>query len=168
MKLADAGDASAISLLAQATFAETFEHLYDPKDLQTFLEAKHSVGFYEAVMARPDCQIWGLKSGDKLFGYCMVTDNSLPCDPPRPDALELSRLYLSSEMRGQGWGSRLIDKVIEYARGKGYPEIVLSVFSENHGGIRLYTRHGFQKIGEYDFPVGDHLDREWIMCRPVD
>ncbi len=166
--MAVAGDAAAISFLAQATFAETFEHLYDPKDLQTFLDAKHSVDFYQAIMARPDCQIWVLEDGEKLLGYCMVTDNSLPCDPPRPEALELSRLYLSSGTRGLGWGSRLIKTAIDHARAHGYREIVLSVFSENHGGIRLYTRHGFQKIGEYDFPVGEHLDREWIMRRSVD
>jgi hypothetical protein len=37
------------------------------------------------------------------------------------------------------------------------------VWSENHGAQRLYARYGFDKIGEYGFPVGQTIDREFIL-----
>jgi RimJ/RimL family protein N-acetyltransferase len=39
----------------------------------------------------------------------------------------------------------------------------VGVWSENVGAQRLYARYGFEKIGEYDFPVGAQLDREFIL-----
>jgi RimJ/RimL family protein N-acetyltransferase len=41
--------------------------------------------------------------------------------------------------------------------------VYIGVWSGNAGAQRLYARHGFEKIGEYDFPVGQHLDREFIL-----
>ncbi len=39
----------------------------------------------------------------------------------------------------------------------------LVVFSENHRAQRFYARYGFAKVGEYDYPVGEWTDREFVM-----
>ena len=31
---------------------------------------------------------------------------------------------------------------------------------------RLYRRHGFERVGSYQFPVGNTLDDEFILARP--
>jgi ribosomal protein S18 acetylase RimI-like enzyme len=41
----------------------------------------------------------------------------------------------------------------------------IGVWSENYGAQRLYGRHGFTKVGEYEFPVGEVRDREFILRR---
>jgi hypothetical protein len=41
----------------------------------------------------------------------------------------------------------------------------IGVWSENHGAQRLYGRHGFVKVGEYEFPVGKTRDQEFILRR---
>jgi ribosomal protein S18 acetylase RimI-like enzyme len=41
----------------------------------------------------------------------------------------------------------------------------LGVYSENPGAQRFYTRYGFMKVGEYEFPVGPLRDREFIFSR---
>ena len=33
---------------------------------------------------------------------------------------------------------------------------------------RLYGRHGFVKVGEYGFPVGETIDREFILRRSTE
>jgi hypothetical protein len=43
--------------------------------------------------------------------------------------------------------------------------VYVGVWSGNVGAQRLYERFGFRKIGEYDFRVGDQLDREFILAR---
>lgn len=43
--------------------------------------------------------------------------------------------------------------------------LYIGVWSENFGAQRLYARYGFQPVGEYLFPVGQHRDREFILKR---
>ena len=41
----------------------------------------------------------------------------------------------------------------------------IGVWSENLGAQRFYARYGFHKVGEYEFPVGETRDREFILRR---
>ena len=41
----------------------------------------------------------------------------------------------------------------------------IGVWSKNLGAQRLYARHGFQKVGEYKFAVGNTRDDEFILRR---
>jgi ribosomal protein S18 acetylase RimI-like enzyme len=45
------------------------------------------------------------------------------------------------------------------------PDIWIGVWSENLGAQRFYARRGFEKVGEYGFPVGKTLDHEFILRR---
>jgi RimJ/RimL family protein N-acetyltransferase len=56
---------------------------------------------------------------------------------------------------------------LEWLAAQGYSPLYVGVWSGNSGAQRLYGRFGFEKIGEYDFPVGEHLDREYILRRPT-
>lgn len=47
----------------------------------------------------------------------------------------------------------------------GREPLYIGVWSENFGAERLYARHGFQRVGEYLFPVGEHRDLEFILKR---
>ena len=54
---------------------------------------------------------------------------------------------------------------IDWSISKGAPDVYLGVFSDNIGAQRFYERFGFSRVGEYDFPVGLQLDREYIYER---
>ncbi len=47
----------------------------------------------------------------------------------------------------------------------GAGPVWVGVWSENHGAQRLYARHGFRRVGEYQFPVGEARDLEFILRR---
>jgi len=156
-------DAGALSKLGAATFAGTFQHLYSAKNLSRFLAEFHSEAYYKTALKDQSVKIWVIETAGELVGYTKIGPNSLPCVPPRPHALELSRLYLREPFQNQGLGARLMDQIIDYAQSHDYPEIVLSVYAENLGGQKFYRRYGFEKIGDYHFVVGDHLDAEFIF-----
>ncbi len=156
-------DIPALAALSAATFAGTFQSLYSPQNLSWFLGEYHSEAYYRKALKNPSVRLLAADKDGALVGYAKVGPNTLPCDPPWPHALELSRIYVSSKARSEGIGEKLIQSVIDHAVETGKTSIVLGVFSENFAGHRFYHRHGFQKIGEYDFPVGDHRDHEWIM-----
>ena len=44
---------------------------------------------------------------------------------------------------------RLLERLIEIAREIGYHKMALSTFPTNTGGVRLYERLGFSRVGVY-------------------
>jgi GNAT superfamily N-acetyltransferase len=51
--------------------------------------------------------------------------------------------------RGRGYGDELLGALLAQARRDGFHQISLSVEPDNPA-LRLYERHGFRKVGEYD------------------
>jgi len=72
-------------------------------------------------------------------------------------------LYLRASVQRDGLGTRLLVMALEWLAAQGHSPLYVGVWSGNLGAQRLYARYGFEKIGEYDFPVGSHLDREFIF-----
>jgi ribosomal protein S18 acetylase RimI-like enzyme len=62
-------------------------------------------------------------------------------------------------------GSRLLETALDWLISERRAPLYVGVWSENYGAQRLYERHGFSKIGEYGFPVGKTIDREFILKR---
>jgi len=54
--------------------------------------------------------------------------------------------YLSEHARGEGIGSRVLDLMIDHARGTGLRQVELFVLDHNDGARRLYERRGFRAV----------------------
>lgn len=156
-----------LSKLGTATFTESFGHLYSASDLALFVQKNHSEAAYRKAILDPEQFLWTAQQDDELIGYITLCPNHLPCEPPAPNSIELNRLYVTKSHYSQGIGQKLMDAAFTHVRNTAIKNIVLSVWSENFAGHRFYRRNGFEKIGEYDFPVGNHLDREWIMLKSL-
>ena len=57
---------------------------------------------------------------------------------------------------------QIYDPTVHYHQVR---DVWIGVWSENHGAQRLYARHGFEKVGEYEFKVGQTRDHEFILRR---
>ncbi|MDA7629716.1 GNAT family N-acetyltransferase [Akkermansiaceae bacterium] len=88
---------------------------------------------------------------------------NVPAENPEPDAMPIWKIYVRKEFIGQGSGAQLIDWAEAQFLSRGVNEVYISVFSENSRTISFYQRYGFEKVGEYGFEVGNHVDLEWIM-----
>ena len=83
----------------------------------------------------------------------------------RPGDGELKRLYVLHAAQNSGWGGRLFQAALDWLERDGPRTLWISVWSENFGAQRFYARHGFEKVGEYEFPVGRVRDREFMLRR---
>ena len=166
IRRATPGDAMALAALARDTFVETFGHLYRPEDLAAFLENSQSVAAYSRLLQDPRVAVWVAEDADgTLVGFLNAGPCKLPLPEPQPGAGEIRQLYLRSSVQGGGLGTRLLVLGLEWLAAQGHFPLYVGVWSGNSGAQRLYGRFGFEKIGEYDFPVGKHLDREFILRR---
>ncbi|MDG5473726.1 GNAT family N-acetyltransferase [Jeotgalibacillus sp. ET6] len=74
------------------------------------------------------------------------------------DYPELRVLAVSSEARGKGVGSALIDACIAMAKENGSEAIGLHTGSFMKDAITLYEKHGFERLPEHDFePANDGI-----------
>ena len=158
-------DAEALAAIGQATFVETFGHLYPPEHLAAFLAEAHGVERAKADLANPAKAVWLVEAGGEVVGYALACPCKLPHPDVTPACVELDRIYVLAAHRGGGVGSRLIGEVFAWLERDGPRRIWLGVFSGNLGAQRLYARHGFEVVGGYKFVVGETLDDEFIMRR---
>jgi GNAT superfamily N-acetyltransferase len=158
-------DAETVSRLATRTFIETFGHLYPDEDLQAFLADAYAMEKQRTILAHPDYAIWLLEQDGIAIGHAAAG----PCGLPHPEVAagdgELKRLYLLRSHQNGGWGGRLFETAIDWLLAERPRRLWIGVWSENLGAQRFYARHGFAKVGEYEFPVGRVRDREFILRR---
>ena len=158
-------DLDALIAISRETFTATFGHTYTPEDLAAFLDADYAPGKAATELADPEVRIWFLEVDDRIVGYAKAG----PCKIDNPDVTlqcgELHRIYLIPEFQGGGRGARLFQVALDWLEAQGRHPVWIGVFSGNVGAQRFYERHGFAKVGEHTFRVGDQIDREFTLRR---
>lgn len=100
------------------------------------------VRWAERNAATHRCTVVVAEGGD-VVGMAWLAE---VCRPPSPGHLDVRRgdlqsVYVVPELRGQGWGTRLVAHVLHEARARGVQRVTV------HSGRRalsLYERAGFQ------------------------
>jgi GNAT superfamily N-acetyltransferase len=64
----------------------------------------------------------------------------------RTDGAHLRWFILSSEVRGQGFGRRLMEEAISFCRKKDYRKVYLQTFEGLHAARHLYEKFGFRLV----------------------
>jgi ribosomal protein S18 acetylase RimI-like enzyme len=165
IRRATVADAQTLSRIATRTFTETFGHLYPAEDLQAFVDDSYAVEKQALILGHPDYAVWLLEQDGDAVGHAAAG----PCGLPHPQVGagdgELKRLYVLPTLQNGGWGGRLFDAALAWLERDGPRTLWIGVWSQNLGAQRFYARHGFEKAGEYEFPVGRVRDREFILRR---
>ena len=165
IRRAGPADAEALVAIGRATFAQTFGHLYPPRDLAAFLAEAHSLTRARADLADPAKAVWLVETQGEVVGYALAGPCHLPHAEITPACGELERIYLLAARQCRSSGARLLAEALAWLEKDGPRRLWIGVWSENHGAQRLYARHGFEKVGTYEFAVGRTRDRELILRR---
>lgn len=167
VRVATVTDAAALARLSAATFAETFGPMYQAEDLAAFLSGSRSEAAYARLLRDPRVRVAlaFLDGGPEPVGYVVAGPCKLPVDSLEPAAGEVRELYVLAAYQKHKIGTLLLVGALEWLESERRVPLYVGVYSENLGAQRLYGRFGFNKIGEYDFPVGQHIDREFILRR---
>ena len=170
LRLATPEDAPALAALGRESFCAAFAHLYHPRDLTTFLEQAYAPGVVAGEIADPaftHCLTLD-RAGSGLTGFVKLRSPSPYAEHSRARRpLALSQLYTCPSRTGEGLGTRLMEWALAHARAGGHDAIQLSVWSENFSAQRFYQRHGFAKIADIDFWVGEQRDEEFLYEKPL-
>ena len=158
-------DADTLSSLGARTFSETFAHLYPTEDLETFLAYAYGLERTRRDLADPDKATWLLELDEEAIGYAVAGPCGLPHPDVKPGDGELHRIYVLKDFQGGGRGGLLLNTALDWLEKEGPRPLWIGVWSENFGAQKLYAGKGFEKVGEYHFPVGETRDLEFILRR---
>jgi len=156
-------DALELSGMARAAFCETFHH-YQPDALAEFLNTHCGLSAFKEALRAPNITILIASAEQKIIGYTKFGASRLPKIADFRPEFELHQLYVLKAWQGRKIGARLMQGVIGAGYDSKAPAIHLGVWEHNVRAQEFYKRHGFTKVGDYDYlPIGDVTDHEWIM-----
>ena len=164
-----AADAAALGELGRQTFLDTFVDgfaiPYPVDDLARFLDASFSPDAILAKLNEPGAAWWVAERDGELLAFANTGPNTLPHPEARPSHAELRRLYVSKSAQGLGLGTKLLAVALDWMEAHTDGPLWIGVWSGNLKAQKLYAAYGFEKAGEYQYPVGDWLDDEFILRR---
>lgn len=163
-------DAAALGALGRQTFVDTFVTgfgiPYPADDLEAFLDESFSPEATRRKMQEPGSGWWVAEGADgQLLAFANTGPNTLPHPDGRASHAELRRLYVSRAAQGMGLGTKLLALALAWMEAHTDGSLWIGVWSGNEKAQKLYAAYGFEKAGEYDYPVGRWTDHEFILRR---
>ena len=70
---------------------------------------------------------------------------------------ELKRMFVDTNYRGQGIGSAVLTELENWAKEIKYSSMVLETGTVQQDAIKLYQKHGYQIIPNFDPYIGNEL-----------
>lgn len=85
----------------------------------------------------------------------------------KENALELQRIYLRTSFQHKGLGNVLFDYAEKIARDEKKDYMWLGVYEKNINAQYFYKRHGFKRVGQHVFQVGDDPQIDWLLLKKL-
>ena len=172
IRKATADDAGPLAELAAITFPLACPPESRPEDIAAHLANTLSEASFREYLADPDVTVLVIDAGGTLRGYSLLLDRRTE-DPDVAGVLdatpstELSKCYVHPDHHGLGAAAELMQASITAAAGTGARGLWLGVNSQNARAIRFYEKSGFRKVGTKSFRLGNTVEHDFVMERPV-
>jgi GNAT superfamily N-acetyltransferase len=88
---------------------------------------------------------WTLSKNDRVEGGIAIDGIKA-----MPEGAHLRWFILSQEMRGLGFGNRLMEEAISFCKKKDYNRVYLHTFEGLHPARHLYEKFGFKLIEQVE------------------
>ncbi|MBD7920062.1 GNAT family N-acetyltransferase [Cellulomonas sp. Sa3CUA2] len=166
-------DAAALAELAAITFPLACPPGSTAQDQQAFLAAHLSAARFLEHTSAPDRAVLVTATpDDELLGYTMLvagepTDEDTAAAVHIRPAVELSKCYVHPDHHGAGVASALLRTSFDHARALGGSGLWLGVNQHNTRAQAFYAREGFAVVGTRHFRVGERVEDDYVLERPL-
>ncbi len=160
-------DASLLATVGARTFYDAFAAQNNPDDMASYLETAFNAEKMQLELAEASAHFFIAEHAGEAIGYAKIRAIKTPDCIADAHPLELERIYVDQHVVGKGVGAALMKAAIEAGKTQGYQTIWLGVWKENGPAISFYKKWGYAIVGEHEFVVGDDVQHDYIMARPL-
>jgi GNAT superfamily N-acetyltransferase len=167
IRCARQSDSTLLAELGAETFVDAFGADNTADDMQRYLQASFSPDIQAAELADPSAVCLIAEVDGQPAGYARLREGrpSLRLDASAP--IELVRFYARTPWIGRGIGAALMKASLHEAAVRGCDVIWLGVWERNQRAIDFYRKWGFLQVGNQRFVLGNDLQNDLLMARPI-
>jgi ribosomal protein S18 acetylase RimI-like enzyme len=160
-------DADKLAEFAARQFVQSYQHLMEPAELEAYVAANFTAEKQRAELSDLNCTTF-LALDDSIIGYAQLAVASLPeCGTDARQPAELKRIYIDRSWHGKGIAQELLQLVQQEAQRRACDQLWLAVWEINDRAISFYSKNGFEKIGRQGFPIGNEVQSDYVMAKPL-
>jgi ribosomal protein S18 acetylase RimI-like enzyme len=157
-------DAAALAEFAARTFFESFAADNDPENMRLHLAAAFSPQLQRAELENPDIDTLVLvDGGGRWMAFAQLRAGKTSDGVPATGSVELWRFYVDAPWHGHGLAAELMAAAKQRARARGAATLWLGVWQRNARAQAFYRKHGFNKVGNHVFVVGNDPQTDDIL-----
>ena len=160
-------DAGPLAELAARVFHDTFAEYNTKEDMDLFLGTAYSEVRQLREIQDPSITTLLVECDGELCGYAQIKSGHTVPSVTGSDPIEIMRFYIDRAFHGRGLAQQLMSEVEAVARGAGAKTIWLGVWERNERAIAFYRKCGFRHVGEVPFLVGNDLQTDLVLERPL-
>jgi len=144
-----AGDADAISALAETIWRHHYIHIISSEQIEYMLQQRYQPELIKKQLLNP--AIWWRKLilNEEIIGFscCMLTN--------KPGELKIDKLYIHHDHHRKGYGAMLVKNALQIMQGDNLQSLILTVNKDNRTAISAYRHYGFEITGDSIVDIGN-------------
>ncbi len=156
-------DLQKLKSFSRETFYASFGVQNTPENMQLYDEQHFSGEQIRSEILNPDSRFFFAKLGEEILGYMKINQGAAQTVLPNDEGMEIERIYVNQQMKGQGIGKSLIQKTVKLAKESGAKYIWLGVWEHNTEAIRFYEKNGFRRYSQHIFYLGNDPQTDLLM-----
>jgi len=161
-------DVKTLQKVCRDTFTETFEEQNTKEDMEKFLEESYGLEILERELSDVNSMTYlALNDEGKALGYLKLNVGDAQTEEGYDDSLEIQRIYILKEAKGQGIGTEFMKIAEKTAKDMGLSYIWLGVWEFNYAAQKFYQGKGFTKFSEHVFVLGDDRQADFLMKKEL-
>jgi len=167
IRRATRSDAKELSQIAEEVFRATFGLANTAEDMKLHCERSYSEASQASEISDTNmCTLLSQHEG-KLVGFAQLRWGPAPTCVSAKRPTEIYRLYVLAAWHGGGIAQTLMSASLDEMKRHGSDIAWLGVWERNPRAISFYNKCGFVEVGAHDFLLGEDLQRDIVMVRPV-
>jgi ribosomal protein S18 acetylase RimI-like enzyme len=159
---ADVADLPELSDVAAQTFPLACPPSVTQENIAAFIAENLSASRFRDYLDDPDRAVLAARENGRIAGYAMLVR-----DAADDAVVELSKIYVLPDRHGGGVASALMAAALRAASDLDAKSLWLGVNQQNQRAQRFYAKHGFTITGTRTFQLGDGVEHDYVMVRPL-
>ncbi len=153
--------------VAKTTFKETFGEQNSEEDMCKYLAEAYAKDVLVNEIEDPDSKTYLAYSDGKVVGYLKINKGAAQSEKGYTNSLEIQRIYVLKEAKGQGIGSAFLALAESKAKEWQLAYIWLGVWEHNEKAKAFYKAKGFVKFSEHTFVLGNDRQTDYLLKKEL-